>query len=478
MDISFFTKKLFNSINNKKKIIILGRGFSTAAFLDNFKKKENKNLIIGFNTNEIVDIIDFYFTNKKKLPINLPEKKLISVNDLLKHSKKKTTIFKVGSIIYSIDPLLIFLNDIIKKTNKIQDIIFIGFDFRTTLPEGDYKKRINKNLVQSHIDISSQRDLFFRKRKHYSHINIIHAGFDLYSDIDPRNKLLLKKAKKKKYKVKIVAEITTNHHGETQKIIDLIHGAKSAGADYVKFQMRNVETFYPKKILDKSYNSPFGKTFRDYRKKIELTDDQIKLIIKLCKQIKIKPFFSILDKDSFNRLKKYNFELIKIPSTISEDANFLRFIKNNYKGEIVVSTGMTDQKYLFNCANLFKKNKKLYLMHCVSSYPTSPLDANLNVINTIKNLTLKYKNIVPGYSSHDLTKAAAAMSVSLGAKIIEKHIKINENKWGHFDETALDVNHEFPSWVHYVRSAENILGDEKKRIYKSEHHKYKFKKSS
>ena len=112
MDISFFTKKLFNSINNKKKIVILGRGFSTAAFLDNFKKKENKNLIIGFNTDEIVDVIDFYFTNKKKLPINLPEKKLISVNDLLKHSKKKTTIFKVGSIIYSIDPLLIFLNDV------------------------------------------------------------------------------------------------------------------------------------------------------------------------------------------------------------------------------------------------------------------------------------------------------------------------------------------------------------------------------
>ena len=50
--------------------------------------------------------------------------------------------------------------------------------------------------------------------------------------------------------------------------------------------------------------------------------------------------FSILDKDSFNRLKKYNFELIKIPSTISEDANFLRFIK-------YFSAKILDRAYLF-----------------------------------------------------------------------------------------------------------------------------------
>ena len=115
-------------------------------------------------------------------------------------------------------------------------------------------------------------------------------------------------------------------------------------------------------------------------------------------------------------------------------------------------------------------------MHCVSSYPTLPLDANLGVITSIKNLSKKYKNIIPGYSSHDLTKTAAAMSLALGARIIEKHIKLSSNKWAHFDETALDVNYEFPSWVNYVRSSENILGDETKKIYKSEHHKYSFRR--
>ena len=104
--------------------------------------------------------------------------------------------------------------------------------------------------------------------------------------------------------------------------------------------------------------SPYGKTFRDYRNQLELTDEQIKLIVKLCKKLKIKPFFSILDIDSFKKLKKYNFKLLKLPSTISEDMKLLRYIRNNYKGEIVISTGMTNENYLLKCARLFKNNKK------------------------------------------------------------------------------------------------------------------------
>ena len=184
-----------------------------------------------------------------------------------------------------------------------------------------------------------------------------------------------------------------------------------------------------------------------------------------------------MDINSFKKLKKYNFDLLKIPSTISEHKHFIKFIKNNYKGELVISTGMTNHDYLIKCAELFKKNKKLYLMHCVSSYPTLPIDANLDIITTIKKLSLKYKNIIPGYSSHDLTKTASAMSIALGARMIEKHIKVSSNKWAHFDETALDVKYEFPYWVQFVRASEKILGNGKKRILKSEHHKYFFRKN-
>jgi N-acetylneuraminate synthase len=473
--INFLKKKIIECCKNKTKIIILGRGFSTSFFLKNVARVKNKNLIIGFNTNEIVNQIDFYFTNKKQIPNNLPKRKLVELKKLIDLNKSEVKIFKIGSIKYSLDPFLFFLNKTAEKIKKSLEIVFVGFDFRTSSPEGDYKRKIRKNLIQSHIDISGQRDLFFKRKKFYSNLNILHAGFDLYSDIDPRENIFTKIKEKKKFKVKIVAEITTNHHGDTKKIIDLIYGAKKAGADFVKFQMRDVENFYTKKILAKDYKSPYGKTFREYRNKLELTNEQIELIIKFCKKLKIEPFFSVLDIVSFKKLKKYNLRLLKIPSTISEDKVFLNFVKNNYKGEIVISTGMTNKNYLLKCAKLFKNNKKLYLLHCVSSYPTSPLDGNLSVISTIKNLSSVFKNIVPGYSSHDLTKTGAAMAVALGAQMIEKHIKVGSNKWAHFDETALDVNYEFPSWVQYVRSSENMLGNKIKKILKSEHHKYPLK---
>ena len=56
-------------------------------------------------------------------------------------------------------------------------------------------------------------------------------------------------------KERIISEVGNKNFflNDKNKIIDLISGAKKAGADYVKFQMRNVETFYPQKILNSEY---------------------------------------------------------------------------------------------------------------------------------------------------------------------------------------------------------------------------------
>ena len=91
--------------------------------------------------------------------------------------------------------------------------------------------------------------------------------------------------------------------------------------------------------------------------KLELTDEQIEIILSLGKT-KNSTFFSILDIPSFERLKKYKLKIIKIPSTISVDNKYLNYIVKNYKDEIVLSTGMTNKNYLQKTAHLFKENKK------------------------------------------------------------------------------------------------------------------------
>ena len=195
MELEILKKTLIKSAKTNKKVFILGRGFSTSLFLKNLKKFKKNNLIIGFNTNEIIEDLDFYFTNKNRIPNSIAKKKLFQVKKIIKLIKNDNKIYKIGSIEYSIDPLMYLFNNFLKNKGikKPLKIIFVGFDFRTSLPDGDYKIKKRKNIIQSHIDISGQRDLFFKRKNSYEYLNIFHAGFDLYSDFDPRGNFLRKK---------------------------------------------------------------------------------------------------------------------------------------------------------------------------------------------------------------------------------------------------------------------------------------------
>lgn len=80
---------------------------------------------------------------------------------------------------------------------------------------------------------------------------------------------------------------------------------------------------------------------------------------------------------------------------------------------------------------------------------------------------------MPGYSSHDFGAMASAMAVAAGARIVEKHVKLGNTEWAHFDAVALDLTtSEFVDYVAAVREAEVIVGSEEKEINDSEHHKY------
>ena len=134
MELNLLKKELTKIQKSNQKVYILGRGFSTSIFLKNLKKNKKKNLIIGFNTNEIIDELDFYFTNKKKLPFKFPKKKLFEIKKIITFLKKEIKVYKIGSVIYSIDPILYFINKLLKKSNIVNplQIVFVGFDFRTT----------------------------------------------------------------------------------------------------------------------------------------------------------------------------------------------------------------------------------------------------------------------------------------------------------------------------------------------------------
>mgnify|MGYP005992424125 FL=1 len=96
----------------------------------------------------------------------------------------------------------------------------------------------------------------------------------------------------------------------------------------------------------------------------------------------------------------------------------------------------------------------------------------MKIMQKYVKYSLKFKNIIPGYSSHDQGAYGSIIATVFGAKIIEKHIKLGNNDWYHFDDTALQCGSELINFVSSIKRASVSLGNIKKRKIKFEHHKY------
>lgn len=274
-------------------------------------------------------------------------------------------------------------------------------------------------------------------------------------------------------RVQVVAELTTNHFGDRHRLERMVRAAQAAGADLVKVQKRCVESFYAPEQLDSRYVSPFGTTFRDYRLALELGPEDFAHLDRLCAELGIGWFASVLDLPSLRFIEGFGPRMIKLPSTISGHTGFLTRVAQDFRGEVVLSTGMTDAAYEDWVLKTFAACPRLYLMQCNSAYPTPPQDCNIGVIRHYRDLSREYPHLVPAYSSHDLGATASALAVAAGARMVEKHVKLGNTEWAHFDAVALDLTTpEFADYVARIREAETIVGSEEKRINASEHHKY------
>lgn len=376
--------------------------------------------------------------------------------------------------------------------NKRFNVYLLGFDFSTAKGEIskslgiDYAKEvdIDRNLV-----VHSQEYDYLQFVKFFQdnpQLQLLHVGSKDYSSLTTdefkkrfQPKIPIREMAGQELKrlpenaVLIVAELTNNHLGDVKRLIEMVERAKEAGADLIKIQKREVNSFYSPEKLNSYYWSPFGKTLGDYRRGVELNEDELGILDESCRSIGIDWFCSVLDYPSFETVIRFNPKLIKIPSTISNHHEFHQQIANTYHGPIVVSTGFTDQSYEDYVLRTFARNKQIYLLHCVSAYPTPLSDCNIAVVRHYAELSKKFPVIIPGYSSHDLGSFGSTLAVANGARMVEKHVKLGDVSWVHFDKVALDLKTDsFKNYVKDIRNTELALGSSVKRILPSEHHKY------
>ena len=90
-----------------------------------------------------------------------------------------------------------------------------------------------------------------------------------------------------------------------------------------------------------------------------------------------------------------------------------------------ISTGMFT-KNIDNAVKIFKDNRSYELMHCVSTYPMAPKDANLMTINELKNV---YKCDV-GYSGHENGVVISLAALMMDISSLERHITLDRTMYG------------------------------------------------
>lgn len=263
-----------------------------------------------------------------------------------------------------------------------------------------------------------------------------------------------------KKKIFIVAEAGNNHEGSLKVAKKLIDKAAFAGADAIKFQTFNVESFVNKKEKKRV------KQLNKYSLKI----NDFKKLSLYAKKKKIIFFSTPLDLKSATKLKKLQ-KLFKISSG---DNNYFDLIKLtcSFGRPIIVSTGLADMKLIQKVYKFLKKNKKIQfskrnfaLLHCVSSYPVPTTQANLLSIEFMKK---NFKSISIGYSDHTIGMTACFVAASLGANVIEKHFTL-DNNYSKFRDHKLSLNpQDFKEMVKKIREIENLLGKKEKNLKKCE----------
>ena len=262
----------------------------------------------------------------------------------------------------------------------------------------------------------------------------------------------------------ICAEIGINHNGSiaiTKKLIDV---AVRCGCDAVKFQKRNVEMVYTKETLDSPRESPFGKTTREQKLGLELSLKQYSMIDKYCKKQKIHWYVSSWDVQSQIEMRKFHTKYNKIASAMLIHKKLLETVAEEKKYTFI-STGMSSIKQISDAVKIFRKYKCPFeLMHSHSSYPMSEEEANLRVIPF---LIKKFKCKV-GYSGHETGSYNICLpAVVLGATSIERHITLDRTMYGSDQAASLEESG-LKRLVRDVRMLEKVLGDGKKRVWKSE----------
>lgn len=256
--------------------------------------------------------------------------------------------------------------------------------------------------------------------------------------------------------VLVVAEVGVNHDGDVKAALALVDAAGEAGAEAVKLQ-----SFVPRAL------AAAGAPLANYQRERSGASDQLAMLERLClsaqeldavaarcEQHGIIFLSTPFDTASATLLERLGVPAFKVASGELTNLPFLGALAARGR-PLILSTGMGTLAEVGQAVSVVREaDAPLILLHCVSSYPTPPEQANLRAIDTLKDAF----GLPVGYSDHCLGLDASLAAVARGACLVERHLTLDRGRTGPDHAMSLEPD-ELRELIQRIRVTEAMLGD-------------------
>lgn len=222
-----------------------------------------------------------------------------------------------------------------------------------------------------------------------------------------------------------IAEMSANHGGSLENALKIVREAAKAGADCVKIQTYTADSITID--CDNEYFKIKGGLWGGYKLHDLYNDagtpyEWHKAIKDECEKCGVDFLSTPFDPKAVDFLEGLGVEAYKIASFELNDVPLIEYAASKGK-PMIMSCGMATIEDIQDAVDACHRagNDQIVLLKCCSEYPANWEDMHLGNIPDMRERF----GVHVGLSDHSFGSLGAIVAVSLGARVIEKHVKID-----------------------------------------------------
>ncbi len=225
--------------------------------------------------------------------------------------------------------------------------------------------------------------------------------------------------------VYVIAEMSANHGGSLENALEIVRQAAASGADCLKIQ-----TYTADSITIDCDNEFFqihdgglwdGYKYYDLYTEAGTPYEWHRAIKEECENCGLDFLSTPFDPKAVDFLEELGVEAYKIASFELNDVPLIEYAAAKGK-PMIMSCGMASPEDIQDAVDACRRvgNEQIVLLKCCSEYPANWEDMHLGNIPDMRSRF----HVHTGLSDHSFGSIGAIVAVALGARVIEKHVRL------------------------------------------------------